>query len=257
MFKFLIYIVFFATFCSITNTTQAQTKKKTANKNTRVAAKRGSTKVKTTIAIAKQIDTSIRIKLTTEFGIMILKLSDKTPKHRDNFVKLVKEHFYDSLLFHRVISQFMIQGGDPLSKNAQPGQMLGMGDIGYTVPAEFDSTLFHKKGALCAARTENPEKASSACQFYIVQGRPSSDGELDNVSRGNNVFYSNQKRMTYKVKGGTPFLDNNYTVFGEVETGLDVIDKIAAVEKQPGDRPIKDVRMFMEIVEPIKENKNK
>ena len=257
MFKFFISLAICTIFCNITNPIQAQTKKRAVNKNTRIAAKRGTTKTKATVTIAKQIDTSIRVKLTTEYGIMILKLSDKTPRHRDNFVKLVKDHFYDSLLFHRVISQFMIQGGDPLSKNAQPGQMLGMGDIGYTVPAEFDSTLFHKKGALCAARTENPEKASSACQFYIVQGRPSSDGELDNVSRGNGVFYSNKKRMTYKVKGGTPFLDNNYTVFGEVETGLEVIDKIAAVEKQPGDRPVNDVRMFMEIVEPIKENKSK
>jgi cyclophilin family peptidyl-prolyl cis-trans isomerase len=250
-------IAFFVCICLFQLHSSAQVKKKP------VVAKKGSSIVKKPVAkskpigIAKVIDTSIRVKLTTEFGIMIIKLSDRTPKHRDNFVKLVKEHFYDSLLFHRVISQFMIQGGDPSSKYAQPGQMLGMGDVGYTVPAEFDSTLYHKKGALCAARTENPEKASSGCQFYIVQGRPSSDMELDQIARGGGYYYSSKKRMTYKVKGGTPFLDNNYTVFGEVESGLEVIDKIAAVEKQPGDRPTKDVRMFMELVEPVKENKIK
>ena len=194
------------------------------------------------------IDTSIRIKITTEFGVMILKLSDKTPLHRDNFVKLASSHFYDSLIFHRVINGFMIQGGDPNSKTSPTGEMLGAGDIGYTIPAEFDSTLFHKKGALCAARTNNPEKASSGCQFYIVQGRLSSDAELDNISRGTGVYYSKAKRMTYKVKGGTPFLDMNYTVFGEIESGFEVIDKIASVPKDGRDRPLDNVRMFVEVL---------
>ena len=180
---------------------------------------------------------------------MVVRLYNKTPKHRDNFIKLVNEHFYDSLLFHRVISNFMIQGGDPNSKNAQPGEMLGMGDVGYKVPAEFDSALFHKRGALCAARDGNPEKASSGCQFYIVQGKPVSEPELDNISLRNGFKYTPAQRMTYKMNGGTPFLDNNYTVFGEVESGIEVVDKIAAVQKGPADRPVADVRMKMELIQ--------
>ena len=109
--------------------------------------------------------------ISTDFGDMKVKLYNATPQHRDNFIKLVQQGFYDSLLFHRVIQSFMIQGGDPLSKNAAPGVMLGNGDIGYTIPAEFVDTIFHKKGTLCAARTDNPLKASSGCQFYIVQGQ--------------------------------------------------------------------------------------
>jgi peptidyl-prolyl cis-trans isomerase B (cyclophilin B) len=189
-----------------------------------------------------------RIKLTTDSGVIIIRLYDKTPKHRDNFVKLVNDHFFDSLLFHRVINQFMIQGGDPLSKNAPQGQMLGAGDIGYTIPAEFDTTLFHKKGALAAARTNNPEKASSGCQFYIVQGKPYSDGELTSIEMQMGIKFSPQKRAVYKKLGGTPFLDMNYTVFGEVESGLEVIDKIASVPTAPGDRPIGDVRMYAQVI---------
>jgi peptidyl-prolyl cis-trans isomerase B (cyclophilin B) len=114
---------------------------------------------------------AVRVKITTDMGEIVIRLSDKTPLHRDNFIKLVNEHFYDSLLFHRVIAGFMIQGGDPESKNAAPDIMLGKGNVSYTIPAEFDSTLYHKKGALAAARNNNPEKASSGCQFYIVQGK--------------------------------------------------------------------------------------
>ncbi len=190
----------------------------------------------------------IRVKLTTDSGVIILRLYDKTPKHRDNFVKLVNQHFFDSLLFHRVINQFMIQGGDPQSKNAPPGTMLGGGDIGYTIPAEFDSTLFHKKGALAAARTNNPEKASSGCQFYIVQGRPYSDGELTSMEMQAGIKFSAKKRAIYKTLGGTPFLDMNYTVFGEVESGLGVIDKIASVPKDATDRPLGDIHMYAEVI---------
>lgn len=194
-------------------------------------------------------DTTItRIKITTSFGEMIVRLYNKTPLHRDNFIKLVKEHFYDSLLFHRVINTFMIQGGDPNSKNAEPGSFLGEGDVGYTIPAEFDSTLYHKRGALCAARTDNPEKASSGCQFYIVQGKTYSDGQLDMLTMKNNVWFSPAKRMTYKMLGGTPRLDMNYTVFGEVESGLEVIDKIATTPRDNNNRPIADVRMRMELL---------
>lgn len=194
------------------------------------------------------VDTSKRVKITTSFGEIVIRLSDKTPLHRDNFIKLVKEKFYDSLLFHRVIGGFMIQGGDPNSKNAPAGQQLGSGDVGYTIPAEFDTTLFHKKGALCAARTDNPAKASSGCQFYIVEGRPLSDGELDNLSNRMGVYFSPAKRMTYKMKGGTPFLDMGYTVFGEVISGIEVVEKIAHVQKDGVDRPLADIRMQMELL---------
>ncbi len=189
-----------------------------------------------------------RVKVTTDSGVMIIRLYDKTPLHRDNFIKLASEHFFDSLLFHRVIEGFMIQGGDPQSKYAQPGQQLGMGDVGYTIPAEFDTSLFHKKGALAAARTPNPAKASSGCQFYIVQGNKLTDTDINNMEMGKGIKYSQKQRNIYKTVGGTPFLDMEYTVFGEVESGLNVIDKIASVQKAPGDRPIADVRMKIEVM---------
>lgn len=186
--------------------------------------------------------------ISTSYGDLKIRLYDEAPLHKANFIKLVSEHFFDSLLFHRVISGFMIQGGDPDSKNSAPTQMLGGGDVGYTIPAEFSNLLYHKKGAICAARTENPEKKSSGCQFYIVQGKPASDAELDMFDKNRKVPYSPEQRNVYKTKGGTPFLDMNYTVFGEVVEGLDVIDKIAAVQTQPGDRPVKDVRMTVTLV---------
>ncbi len=189
-----------------------------------------------------------QVKISTSYGDMIVKLYNETPLHRDNFLKLTKEKFFDSLLFHRVIKGFMIQGGDPQSKNASPSQMLGGGDNGYTIPAEFSPKLYHKKGALAAARTENPEKKSSGCQFYIVQGKPLSDAELDMIQQRNNITYTAEQRNTYKTAGGTAFLDMNYTVFGEVVSGLDVLDKIAAVQTQPGDRPTQDVRMKITLV---------
>jgi cyclophilin family peptidyl-prolyl cis-trans isomerase len=194
-------------------------------------------------------DNSIKIKIITDSGTMIVKLYDSTPLHRDNFVKLVKEGFYDSLMFHRIIQGFMIQGGDPNSKNAAAGVMLGNGGDNLTrIPAEFRKSLYHKKGVLAAARDGNPEKASSACQFYIVQGKPLTDAELDMVEGRMGSKYSLEQRNTYKKMGGTPFLDQNYTVFGEVISGLNVIDKIASAPKAPGDRPIGDIRMKMEVV---------
>jgi len=189
-----------------------------------------------------------RVKISTSYGDMVIKLYNETPQHRDNFLKLTKEHFFDSLLFHRVIKGFMIQGGDPLSKNAGPSQMLGSGDNGYTIPAEFNPKLIHKKGALAAARTENPEKKSSGCQFYIVQGKPMTDAELNMMEQRTGTKYTEEQRNIYKTVGGTPFLDMSYTVFGEVVSGLDVIDKIAAVQTQPGDRPAQDVRMKVTLV---------
>lgn len=193
------------------------------------------------------IDRIVEIK--TDFGVMKVKLYNATPQHRDNFIKLVQAGFYDSLLFHRVIKGFMIQGGDPLSKNAQPGVMLGNGDVGYTVPAEFVDSIFHKKGALCAARTENPEKASSGCQFYIVQGQAYTPEQLNMMEIQRRIKLNDAQKNIYMTLGGTPFLDHNYTVFGEVIEGLDVIDKIAAVQTAPGDRPAQDVRMYMKVVQ--------
>lgn len=191
----------------------------------------------------------LRVKIVTDSGTMIVKLYDSTPLHRDNFVKLVKEGFYDSLLFHRVIAGFMIQGGDPLSKNAASGTMLGSGggDM-QRIPAEFRTTIIHKRGALAAARDGNPEKASSACQFYIVQGKRLTDQELDMMDSRRSLKYTPEQRNIYKTQGGTPFLDMEYTVFGEVESGMEVIDKIASVPKAPGDRPVGDVHMYMEMI---------
>ena len=209
----------------------------------------GNTANKKPVAIKKI--PGIRIKLTTDSGIIVIRLYDSTPLHRDNFIKLVNEHFYDSLLFHRVIKGFMVQGGDPQSKNAPSDAMLGMGDVGYTIPAEFDTALYHKKGALAAARTDNPEKASSGCQFYIAQGKKYSDDELNMMEGQMGRKFSAAQRKAYKTIGGIPFLDMNYTVFGEVEKGLEVIDKIAGVPttgNEAGNRPLGDIRMKMEVI---------
>ncbi len=190
-----------------------------------------------------------RVLLTTDSGVMVIRLYDSAPLHRDNFVKLVKEHFFDSLLFHRVIQGFMIQGGDPLSKNAAPGMMLGNGgDDLQRIPAEFKPTLFHKKGVLAAARDNNPEKASSACQFYLVQGKKYSEEELNMMEAQLMRKFSPAQRLAYKAVGGTPFLDMNYTVFGEVEKGLEVIDKIAGVPRDANNRPLGDVRMKITLI---------
>ena len=189
------------------------------------------------------------VQITTDFGTMKVKLYNETPLHRDNFVKLVSEGFYDSLLFHRVIKGFMIQGGDPQSKNAAAGQMLGSGDVGYRIPAEFNDSLYHKKGVLAAARDNNPEKASSGCQFYIVQGKPMIENELQMAERRSGKPMSEAKRNDYKTIGGSVWLDGEYTVFGEVVEGLDVIDKIAAVPCGQMDRPASDVRMKIVLVD--------
>ena len=194
-------------------------------------------------------DNAVRVKITTDSGILIVKLYDSTPLHRDNFLKLVKEGFYDSLMFHRVIAGFMIQGGDPLSKHAVAGEMLGNGggDM-QRIPAEFKKSLIHKKGALAAARDGNPQKASSACQFYLVDGKQYSDAELNNLEMGKGIKYTADQRNMYKTVGGVPFLDQDYTVFGEVESGMEVIGKIANVQKDGNNRPMGDIRMSIEIV---------
>jgi cyclophilin family peptidyl-prolyl cis-trans isomerase len=248
-------------------------------------------------ACPNEKDKRTRVLMKTTMGDIEIALFDETPQHRDNFVKLAKEGFYDSLLFHRVISQFMIQGGDPESKNAPSGKMLGNGGPDYTVPAEFNNNLIHKKGALCAARQGdqiNPEKASSGSQFYIVQGKvydsieltnmvqqidtrraqgeiqkylfkPENRSELDKIRAfqssnpdslmlfiedlkvkiGYEPFqYTPEQFKTYTTIGGTPFLDRDYTVYGEVVVGLDILDKIAASATDGADRPVQDVRII-------------
>lgn len=189
----------------------------------------------------------ILIEFETTEGVMLVKLYNQTPLHRDNMVKLVKEGYYDGLLFHRVIKSFMIQGGDPDSKNAKPGQMLGQGGPGYTVPAEIIDSLIHKKGALAAARMGdqvNPTKASSGSQFYIVQGRAFNENELNSMSARSGIKYNDAQKQLYATLGGVPHLDGGYTVFGELVTGFDVLDKIGNTQTGAGDRPVKEMKII-------------
>lgn len=185
------------------------------------------------------------VKIVTNKGEGVIKMYNETPQHRDNFVKLVKEGFYQDLLFHRVIEHFMIQGGDPNSKDAAPGQRLGSGGLDYRVPAEFHPDLFHKKGVLAAARDNNPEKASSSTQFYLTQGRKFSSAGLDSLETlrlgGRKIPAAH--RAVYEQLGGVPHLDQNYTVYGEMVQGLELIDAIAAVETDASDRPLVDEKM--------------
>lgn len=183
--------------------------------------------------------------ISTEYGEMEAILYNSTPQHRDNFIKLVEEGYYDSLLFHRVIEGFMIQGGDPDSKTAAAGARLGIGGPGYQVPAEIGAP--HFRGTLAAARNNNPQKASSGSQFYIVQGSPVTDEILAQIEMAKGVQYNEAQRQLYKEIGGTPQLDGDYTVFGEVIKGLEVIDEIAAVTKDGNNRPVKNVRMFIKM----------
>lgn len=241
----------------------------------------------------------VKVLVVTNLGTMKIRLYNETPLHRDNFVKLVKEHYFDSLLFHRVIQNFMIQGGDPDSRKAPPGVLLGDGGPSYTIPAEFNQKLFHKKGVIAAARDsdfDNPSQASSGSQFYIVQGRVWTDSllkvqakritkmklfnavinrpenkeylekykkynkaeQVDSVKYIYDIInkiteselanvplytFSPEQIAAYTTIGGTPHLDNSYTVFGEVYEGLDVIDKIAAVQTDKNNRPMDDVRI--------------
>lgn len=192
--------------------------------------------------------------METTAGTIVLKLYDQTPLHRDNFRSLVAEGAFDSLLFHRVIQDFMIQGGDPDSKYAEPGVLLGEGDRDYTVPAEFrlEEGIFHRRGVLAGAREGddvNPEQRSSAMQFYIVWGKIFDDAGLDKVQErldnrtGGRVKLTPEMREVYKTVGGTPHLDGQYTVFGEVVSGLDVVDAIQRVPTDENDRPLTDVRI--------------
>lgn len=236
----------------------------------------------------------IKVEMVTDKGDIVLELYNETPKHRDNFVKLAREGAFDSLLFHRVIEKFMIQGGDPDSKFAKAGDTLGNGDLPYMVDAEFNAKLFHKKGVLAAARDANIKRGSSAMQFYIVQGKVFNDSllqkaedrinenlavnnarnnpenkvlsealakamdegnmelyslyndSLKNMGKGNFEHYiiPESQKEVYKTIGGTPHLDQNYTVFGEVIKGLEIVDVIAAVPTGEFDRPVEDVRIL-------------
>jgi peptidyl-prolyl cis-trans isomerase B (cyclophilin B) len=197
----------------------------------------------------KKGDLNKDVEMVTSKGTMIIRLSDSTPLHRDNFIKLVNQHFYDGILFHRVIPQFMIQAGDPKSKTAKPGDAIGQGSPGYAVPAEIKpDLLFHKKGALAAARTPdeiNPTRESNGSQFFLVQGRVYTDEDLDHVEAKLNGYKIPQAhREVYKAIGGSPSLDSKYTVFGEVIKGIDVIDSIAAVTTGERNRPIEDVKII-------------
>ena len=201
-----------------------------------------------------------KVRIETSQGVIVVKLFNETPMHRDNFVKLVKDKFYDGVLFHRVIADFMIQGGDPDSKTAKPNASLGNGDVGYTIPAEFKTpAIYHKKGALAAARegdNVNSQKASSGCQFYIVEGKTFTEAELTTMETGKIARYginsltdstfrfSTQARADYRTIGGTPHLDGNYTVFGEVTERMDVVEKISKVKTNASDRPVEDVRVI-------------
>ena len=181
------------------------------------------------------------VTISTPFGDMQLILFDETPKHKANFLKLAQEGFYNGTLFHRIIDGFMIQGGDPDSKTAKPGEPLGEGDLGYTIPAEFNDKLFHKKGVIAAARDNNPQKASSASQFYLAQGKVFKEEDFAAVERRTGRPVPVDRKEVYKRIGGIPHLDQNYTVYGTVINGLEVIDKIAQQPKDSHDRPAKDI----------------
>lgn len=246
----------------------------------------------------------MKVRINTTEGEIIVRLYDETPQHRDNFIKLAKEGFFNGTLFHRVIKEFMIQGGDPESKGAPAGKSLGTGGPGYTVPAEFVyPQYFHKRGALSAARQGdevNPDRNSSGSQFYIVWGKTYKPQELKQMEKQmamqqeQSVFnklvgehrkeimemrrnrdqaalmelqdqliaetkalcsemekpvFTKEQQDAYTTVGGTPFLDNQYTVFGEVESGLEVVEKIQSTETGYGDRPKKDVSMTIEVME--------
>ena len=185
-----------------------------------------------------------KIKIETEYGNIILMLYDNTPLNTDNMRKNAKDHVYDSTLFHRVIPEFMIQGGDPDSKNAKPGQMLGNGGLKYTIPAEINDADYHKRGAVGVARDGNPQKAGSASQFYLVVGKKFTDADLDMIAQRAGRKFTTEQRETYKTIGGTPHLDGGYTVFGEVIEGMDIVDKIALEPRDKSDRPNKDIRIL-------------
>lgn len=192
-----------------------------------------------------------KVEIQTNYGKMLIVLYNETPIHRDNFLKLINDNFYNGTLFHRVIPNFMIQGGDPNSKKADSQQKLGNGGPGYTLPAELNPKLIHKKGALAAARMPdgvNPDKQSSGSQFYIVEGEVYNDEKLRMVEKRTGKKLTELQRRTYLKVGGTPHLDGDYTVFGEVVEGMDVISKISRVKRARNDIPMEKVFMNIRIL---------
>lgn len=186
-----------------------------------------------------------RVSMVTSLGTIRLVLYDGTPKHRDNFVRLCRKHFYDGILFHRVIQGFMIQAGDPDSKKADSGTLLGDGDLPYTIPAEINpGKYFNKRGALGAARDDNPQKNSSATQFYIVTGKVLNEQTLQKEEQRSSLPVLPSHHAVYLKDGGAPHLDGNYTVFGEVLSGMDIADRIAAAPRDKHDRPYKDIKLL-------------
>ena len=193
----------------------------------------------------------VKVKISTKYGDMVAELYDETPIHRDNFIKLVKEGFYDGTLFHRVIPGFMIQGGDPVSKDDTQNKRIGNGGPGYTLPAEFNSQFFHKKGALAAARmgdAVNPKKESSGSQFYIVEGQVYDNSTIDLFAKRMGTELSPAQKKAYTTVGGTPYLDANYTVFGELVEGLEIISIISNVTRDKNNLPKDKVIMNISIV---------
>lgn len=181
-----------------------------------------------------------RAVIKTNEGKILVELFDGTPLHRANFVKLARKHFYDGVLFHRVIPGFMIQAGDPDSKHAKSGEELGNGDVGYTIPAEFRKQYFHQRGALAAARDDNPAKASSGCQFYIVTGKKFTAQGLEKEEKRAGRKFTTTQEEVYKTIGGAPHLDGNYTVYGQVLKGMKVADKIVTQKRDKNDRPLEN-----------------
>ena len=201
---------------------------------------------------AQATDNRTQVLIETSMGNIKIALYNETPKHRDNFIKLVKEGFYNGILFHRVIPEFMVQAGDPTSKRAKPGELLGGGDLDYTVPSEVVfPKYYHKHGALAAAQDENAvNNASSACQFYIVTGKTFGPRMLDKMltelteKSGGKIQFTDEIKNDYKTIGGAPHLDGQYTVFGEVTEGMDVVDLIQNAEKDQNDRPLQDIKII-------------
>ena len=193
------------------------------------------------------------ILISTSLGDMKAFLYAETPIHSENFIDLVKKGFYNGLSFHRVINNFMIQSGDPRTRETNDPDSKNISDVNYTLPAEFSPALYHKKAVIAAARMDdsvNPQRASSGSQFYIVHGRTFSDQDLDlMVKKQVHIKFSEEQRRIYKSIGGAPHLDYAYTVFGEVISGIEVIDKIAAVPVDKNNRPLKDIRLNIKIIE--------
>lgn len=211
------------------------------------AQKKVKTEQKTPKKKKKNVKDMTKVLLKTSMGDITIALYDETPLHKENFIKLVNDKYYDGVLFHRIIQNFMIQTGDPESKNAKAGQMLGNGGPGYTIPAEFVPECYHKRGAVAAARmgdNVNPKKESSGSQFYIVDGQVFNTAMLNRVIQMTKKTFSQEQINTYTSIGGAPHLDGDYTVFGEVISGMEVVDKIAAQAKDGRDRPVQDIKII-------------